>query len=1365
MALISFATELVDTLRVGGSELPLDCASLGCIRYTTPPLDKLVTYAGNRFRGGRKRAATDPDLSGNNSIQQFTTTFAIAFSIAAHNQNYSSTANITIHQSSASLYRQSFQNHSSSTSLRVTKRVSSAIDDGLILPKPLRPKQLPTTFEGLGPNASCEKQFPRSPKSRQDQIPGAKHHKANTATPKPDAQPSSRLAYLTKLAAAPVSEGRGASCSDQLLPSTSLRQPQEPELGRTQPATDISNPDGQSFSRFAFPTELSASPVPEGCDASHCKRPLRSSDPCRSLALDPEPVQANTEAPNPDARQAIRLAYPTAYAALSTFEECERQPHATAETSERGDTFRGPLRTLQSLASRVGSPPPRYSEIAPGLPDDGCEQTIEAHLPTRLETPPCDQPSRNHSDQGKTASRWGNWLRLALRLLELKVGTALLEWGNRLQRERALVEGEWKQHPLSETLPSNNLIYQTNMSGFTLPSLDRAAPKAPLPAPKAPLPAPAPGEVEELADGSHRTSESEFTHPTASSELQAVKRKPFNANDAPSFLGPNVTEFLEAFEDYCLDRAIPLNECIARVPRQCTDQEVKETIEELPSYAGHDWEAFKKALLEEFEDLDPKQRRHTEDYLRSLVITDDISADKLDSFCNKWEVAQKSLIEKGKCSESDLTLILISILPKNLLYRAVQDANLDRTKVATLKTDRPIRNLRKEAAKRRCFEKIQPTPVKKEKHVSFVDNAGQPQANPHNSLRKATFISGAQERAPGSMLPPALQNDGAPPSSPSEMDDLTKRFAAITMSLDQFGKVVEQLPVTIRNAVATAGPIPPGASANPAYPNRPPPQQFSSYPPAHEAYSSQGAPSGQQPQRSYSAPNGYQNGGGYQRPGGYQPQNGYQGSGGYPGSNSYQGSAGYSGPGGYQVNAYSAQGNGPMNQLRPPCIYCGNPEHTKMQCNLLWTDISAKWIHLIGGRVHDGPEGQGGVEIDVRGLNGQGMRQRVTAFRNQAQSQMAQSSGASGSNSQSEAAPSLVVGSKSITVIDPSDYSGYQAYVTDDDLTDTDSDGEAEVYAARIEKRKADDAFSARDAKELLKKRVAREAKLPTTKTKPASSGWKPLIEVKDDMVMDDHYEAPAVSIPKEEKKGAIEKASRAKPKKTWLQSQMDGLNAESFLQRMLKGAKVDCSVWDVLSASHSLQDLIFKRYISPLEPPTVKALHEPPLVVKSSLINVSEHGRVTYLEDCPKIDVRLSGMLDPHIALVDSGAEANILTTGLVDAHSLPVSLGTSLIMKSHTGHTKKFVGVAENVRVTIGSITVLAHFFIIEDAEEAIVLGNPFIKTARVNFRHDYSGNQWVIASDHNGDEVEVLASRPRSLARQMQELRVVRGKGKQD
>ena len=787
------------------------------------------------------------------------------------------------------------------------------------------------------------------------------------------------------------------------------------------------------------------------------------------------------------------------------------------------------------------------------------------------------------------------------------------------------------------------------------------------------------------------------------------KFKPFNANDAPRFAGIDVTDFVEAFEDYCHDRAIPLQECISRIPRQCTTAMLKETVLELPTSLGRDWTAFRKALLKEFEDTDPQQYRHTEDYLSSLKATEDTSADKLESFCNKWVAAERVILAKGRRSTAELTRILFNCLTPGLIRKVVVGTNLDRSKAETLYTAIVITNLRKEVEKKRAFERVMgDTPRELRQPLGLQDA---PVLNTHPSARTdaegyrpqvnfaektPAFATTTQRNRANSgsgpgQLPPALRQR-APSfsrSSGSDMDGLTERFATMAMGLDVLDKSMRDLPNQFRS-IMSASVVPQNnhpvaqnnfANARPAPPRYPAPatNQYNA-PPAQSQY----------------------------------PPNG--------------------------ANQYPQ----PANALpRPPCTYCGEAGHGKRSCDILWSDIQDGHCHEQGNYVHEGRAGAGGASLDPRGLQGRPLRDRL--------------------NIPAVPAPGPAVKVSTIGVVRTPEVGRYASDTATDSSDSEDDYGAVRVNATRAEKKRSEDPWK-EDAKEVLRKRSAREAKLPTTRNKSSREGWKPVVTIEDEPIIIDEpvYNASA---PKGELIApATERKARARKGQTWLQTQMGDQDPEKYLKKILKSAKLEVTLWDMMSCSPTLQDLMFRKLMVPLDTAMVRetSAHQLPEVRVNS-VRLNRHGKIHYLEDTPKIRCRVGHAIRSCMGLIDTGAEVNVITAGLAAEARIPVRPDPLLSMRGHTGHTKPFSGVCENVDIDVGGVSVKGNFFVLPESDHNLVLGNPFIKYARLSFRYDGSGRQFASVADQRNDEVEILASDRKSAKDLQYERSLIRGKAR--
>ncbi|KAF7508862.1 hypothetical protein GJ744_008571 [Endocarpon pusillum] len=85
---------------------------------------------------------------------------------------------------------------------------------------------------------------------------------------------------------------------------------------------------------------------------------------------------------------------------------------------------------------------------------------------------------------------------------------------------------------------------------------------------------------------------------------------------APWFMGKNVTDFLETFDNLCDDHGFPEADRLKKVRRYC-EFKTREYVQAL-LYNAEDWESFKKELKKEYEKEDVHQQRQTRVFLERL---------------------------------------------------------------------------------------------------------------------------------------------------------------------------------------------------------------------------------------------------------------------------------------------------------------------------------------------------------------------------------------------------------------------------------------------------------------------------------------------------------------------------------------------------------------------------------------------------------------------------------------------------------------------------------------------------------------------------------------------------------------------------
>ena len=107
------------------------------------------------------------------------------------------------------------------------------------------------------------------------------------------------------------------------------------------------------------------------------------------------------------------------------------------------------------------------------------------------------------------------------------------------------------------------------------------------------------------------------------------------------------------------------------------------------------------------------------------------------------------------------------------------------------------------------------------------------------------------------------------------------------------------------------------------------------------------------------------------------------------------------------------------------------------------------------------------------------------------------------------------------------------------------------------------------------------------------------------------------------------------------------------------------------------------------------------------------------YSMGSPKAKVRLEDG-SKITALLDTGAEINVMTREVMEDAGLAMRQGPKLELVSHTGHSRPFLGLCEDVEVAIGGLKTRHPIFVVEAGDHDLVLGQPFLNT--VKFSQDY-------------------------------------------
>ena len=131
----------------------------------------------------------------------------------------------------------------------------------------------------------------------------------------------------------------------------------------------------------------------------------------------------------------------------------------------------------------------------------------------------------------------------------------------------------------------------------------------------------------------------------------------------------------------------------------------------------------------------------------------------------------------------------------------------------------------------------------------------------------------------------------------------------------------------------------------------------------------------------------------------------------------------------------------------------------------------------------------------------------------------------------------------------------------------------------------------------------------------------------------------------------------------------------EAVLEEIMD-QKVSVRLRDILVTSESLQKLLFKG-VTQKDVPTARV----------GAIGMRRQEK-TYAASTPKLHVRIGTEQSPVLAMLDSGAEVNVITRAVADELGLPIRTDLLLALKTVSGDSRRFDGACEDVEINVGGV-----------------------------------------------------------------------------
>ena len=288
-------------------------------------------------------------------------------------------------------------------------------------------------------------------------------------------------------------------------------------------------------------------------------------------------------------------------------------------------------------------------------------------------------------------------------------------------------------------------------------------------------------------------------------------------------------------------------------------------------------------------------------------------------------------------------------------------------------------------------------------------------------------------------------------------------------------------------------------------------------------------------------------------------------------------------------------------------------------------------------------------------------------------------------------------------------------YSSDDEVqyVSLDEPMETGVLAARSNQPKPTQEPSKEPVKRILRRRIEKENNYAAPKNVRFGE-WEPV----RDTSMPAPTPAPAlISSPSQE--AAMPDAETGEPKRTIERKKhprvvnvlKESVGATTITKRILD-LGVNLTVGELLASAPAVEKQLTKAITED------EAVQFRVNTLESSTVN-ARNSHSWYSMGSPKAKVRLEDG-SKVTALLDTGAEINVMTREVMEDAGLAMRRGPKLELVSHTGHSRPFLGLCEDVEIAIGGLKTRHPIFVVEQGDHDLVLGQPFLNS--VKFSQEY-------------------------------------------
>lgn len=748
----------------------------------------------------------------------------------------------------------------------------------------------------------------------------------------------------------------------------------------------------------------------------------------------------------------------------------------------------------------------------------------------------------------------------------------------------------------------------------------------------------------------------------------------------PYFDGKNVSEFLRAFEELCEDHGVKINTRVTRVVRYCSSQ-INTHLRMSAEYEEADWEKMKKMMIKEWEQTDDEQRMKTLAFLDELANSPRSEQGDIKAYCRQFKMTAKHLIEVQQITEYQSVLWFVRGLPEKLRKVVISSKKVDRHNPSSVKLNTIVTHVLEHWESQEEMTKMFVRPQRED----MRDLVKEVQAMPPVLINPVPTYPVPSNPPPQNLWPVQV----APPPRPAPP---VKQVHQNTLPNDYENELIKaieaKLVLPMRAEICKV---------------------------QEQLTMMQRQP---QPQS--------------------QPQQDYL-------------------QGGYR-------GRAPIDRSSLNCYFCGG-NHYRNDCNDLKILVGAGKVHLNeNNKICLGQFRPGAHEVIFpRGMHGKDHIANLL--------------------SQQQPNPDMRVSSIRLGIANKREED-------DDDSEEEYGDRRVGVAAARSNARskakESEKGHSMVGMPRIAKPPPRRSGPLPTTKNVRYGNYVEAVATAAEEEVEEEEerrhsqrsttvtFEEPEVreitepedsamgeapdnvmegveSVPRPRRRRGV--AMDQEPfgigfdKLVKILGQTNGPEklAENLLNQEVKGITVQ----GLLAGSSDVRRIIFskKEWNYDEDQEMVKTKAKPPApapvpVPAASMSSVrmddklqpAVYKRVLYQAACPVIPV--TTRLGIQEALLDSGAEVNVMSLELAERLHLPIHGHGSVQAIGFDGTANSFLGVIKDLQINVQGVVVRVHMFVAKavDPKYKIILGCPYQAGARAEINRDKDGNCQVLLHDQD-------------------------------